>query len=310
MNGPSALNIPRDLTKPLLVICVVISIADLLLKLTMRLGNYSLKFGDYLQVKLVYNHSSFLGFLSETSPFVKRVSLSILGAYFLTVMIVFILSLWRRSFPWSKSALIMITFGASGNIIERTFTGKVTDYFSLPFFNLNVYMNLVDLILFFGLLLFLASLLIEGKRLFYENCQRSLKLLAIPFQRSIACYSFLCSFLLSISVYAIFITVLSKSYYAESFQTINLLFVIVVFLNSSLLTIILLKVTHRSSGATYAIFRDLQKLKSGEITEIKLREGDFHKDLADKISQILNVTKKQAKSYSDPVVTKRTKKSI
>lgn len=289
--------------KTFLSLIFIVFLVDVILKFLMRTTEYNGILYSIAEVKLVYNHSSFLGFLSDASPFLQRAGLSILGIYFLTLMSFFIASLWTRNFPWTRSSLIMLTAGAAGNISERIATGKITDYFSLTFISSNIYMNLVDILLIAGIVTFCVSQVIEGKRLFFDSCKRSLNLFNNSFQKTVALYSILASVLLSSSLYVIFLTVLAESHLIESFESINMVFIGTSICNCMILTIIILKVCHRSSGAIYAIERDYSNLFLGKIDNIKLRDRDFHKELAQKISNIakenINGPIKKSKNTQD-----------
>ena len=267
------------------VFCFFMMALDFWLKLMMQ-DTPGFTFKNLIELKLIYNYSSILGFLSDMPAMFKRVGLAIIGFYFIFVCSAFLVSIWKSSFIHTKRAFLMIIFGASGNIIERALFGRVTDYITFPFFAPNIVLNIVDLLLISGIIYFFISQILEGKELFFENCKRSFNLLNSSFQKSVAKYCFFGSLFLSTTTYSLLLAVMSEPIYSGHLFKVCFFFGTVSFINSLLLTFLMLVLSQRSSGAIYAIVRDLLKLHGGEIDEIKLRKNDFHKDLVSRLNEI------------------------
>lgn len=77
------------------------------------------------------------------------------GLYLLAMIFIghYLITHWSKMFALSKLGFLLIITGGVSNIIERTFTGKVIDYFFIA----NGVLNLADFYIFIGIILIFAQ---------------------------------------------------------------------------------------------------------------------------------------------------------
>ncbi len=125
----------RPLVLPFLII-VVVALADQLTKLWvvryLAEGGRTQFWGQFFQLKLVYNRGGALGTELGGSYFYLVTSLIILG-----LVIYFIIS--NKNVPLITIPLSLIAGGAIGNIIDRIRIGHVTDFLDFDFFDFDIF---------------------------------------------------------------------------------------------------------------------------------------------------------------------------
>ena len=97
--------------------------------------------------RIVYNKGAFIGLLKN-----RKKLLSILQMF--SIFILIFLLLYCSLFPIQVSLAIIIG-GSLGNIYEHIFKGQVTDFIKIK----KLYINLADIFIFIGLLLFVYNLI-------------------------------------------------------------------------------------------------------------------------------------------------------
>lgn len=77
------------------------------------------------------------------------------GLYLLAMVFIghYLITHWQRMFALSKLGFLLIITGGASNIIERTLTGKVVDYFFIA----NGVLNLADFYILIGIILIFAQ---------------------------------------------------------------------------------------------------------------------------------------------------------
>jgi signal peptidase II len=125
----------RPLVLPFLII-VVVAVADQLTKLWvvryLAEGGRTQFWGQFFQLKLVYNRGGALGTELGGSYFYLVTSLLILG-----LVIYFIIA--NKNVPLITVPLSFIAGGAIGNIIDRIRLGHVTDFLDFDFFDFDIF---------------------------------------------------------------------------------------------------------------------------------------------------------------------------
>lgn len=117
----------------------------------MRLGQSISIAGNYFRLTYITNTGAAFGIFKGANAY-----FIILSALFLVFLYIYLVT--RKSVPLlTQAALGLISGGATGNLLDRTFRGHVVDFFDVRFFSV---FNTADVMINLGVAILLLELVI------------------------------------------------------------------------------------------------------------------------------------------------------
>lgn len=246
---------------------------------------------------VIKNPGVMFGSFAETSPMIRIVFFSVFG-FFLNILFILILYFLRnKELIKMKIGLSTMIAGISGNVIDKVRLGYVIDFIHLNISELNRYaFNVADIAIITGVVIITYSLFKDYDQIFNPGSNRKTFLIDRSYQLRLSGL-FVFSLLLITITYTVYTYTFFKSYIpSDNLLNSNIYFhfflgiSVIMIVYTMIIAIFLVIYSHRSVGSIKALRRFVVEVQTNKEAVLKLREGDFHRELysiSDEIKKIV-----------------------
>lgn len=269
----------------LLVGLLLFVILDQLLKFQFFNQDSPFDFGA-LSFHFVPNYGISLGHLSDSNPLIRVVMTSTLFGLITMVYFGLVYFLWTGPELFIlRLGLTLFYSGIAGNVIDRIRFGYVIDWIEVKFSFLHgVVFNIADLVQMAGIMLTIFSLFYLNEKIWRLNNLRKVKIINPTFQYAFAIKLVaigICSTLLVGTFGHSLILALLPSSLAkdESIKIFDIGILIILLVQTLILFLFGIVLSHRISGPIYALSKFVDDLLTGNKRGFKLRSDDYHPEI-------------------------------